>query len=52
MRGGGEEAGDGGGGVELLAGADGGGAGALSEKRTEYESTVLLCRVGPSHPII
>lgn len=43
--GGEEEAGDGGRGVELLAGADGGGAGALSEKRTEYESTLLLCGV-------
>lgn len=33
-----EKAGDGYGGVELFAGADGGGACALSEKRTETKS--------------
>lgn len=43
--GGGEEAGDGGGRVELLSGAEGGGSGASSEKRTEGESTLLLCDV-------
>lgn len=38
--GGREEAGDGGSGVELLAGAESGSAGAFSEKRTEAKSTL------------
>lgn len=41
----GEEAGNGGGGVELLAGTEGRGAGASPEKRTEEERTVMLSDV-------
>lgn len=40
---GGEEAGNGGGSVELLAGTKGRGASASPEKRTEEERTVMLC---------